>query len=486
MSSLRSTSLGTAILSFAIVFAFTGILFSNLSWTVLSVTFASAYVYAYLRFVSELRRTDLHIERKVLEDVSFAQEPTSISVEILNKDPITVRGTFEDILPENCELSAGSNRSIRALPPKSILRLSYSVIPSKRGPLIIPGMKIARNDSLGLFDEVQIIEHPTIMNVHTEKGSFDTARKMAGREHLEFSGMGRNPAVVLREFEFDGIREYVPGDRARDIMWKLFPKLNKLMTKTYRKEGSLQTIVFVDCSRSMRLKRSKVAKIDHAVDLSMQISNVLLSSFYPAGVALFDETNVLKKASPALGRHQFEIIVKVLREAPSSMEESRGGIFRTEETEPNKTPEPKRTSLKATAEGKEFLSVLDRISTKGARPALGIGLEGGIKEIIASNRGREQLYIIISDLVSTRDAVIAGARICKSTGNKMLVIHTYDDWYRDAEGMPDMPEVERLYGDLSDTLRIEATFRGLGVSYIRIGPADTATRIVRAIRRGRT
>lgn len=486
MSSLRSTSLGTAILSFAIVFAFTGILFSNLSWTVLSVTFASAYVYAYLRFVSELRRTDLHIERKVLEDVSFAQEPTSISVEILNKDPITVRGTFEDILPENCELSAGSNKSIRALPPKSILRLSYSVIPSKRGPLIIPGMKIARNDSLGLFDEVQIIEHPTIMNVHTEKGSFDTARKMAGREHLEFSGMGRNPAVVLREFEFDGIREYVPGDRARDIMWKLFPKLNKLMTKTYRKEGSLQTIVFVDCSRSMRLKRSKVAKIDHAVDLSMQISNVLLSSFYPAGVALFDETNVLKKASPALGRHQFEIIVKVLREAPSSMEESRGGIFRTEETEPNKTPEPKRTSLKATAEGKEFLSVLDRISTKGTRPALGIGLEGGIKEIIASNRGREQLYIIISDLVSTRDAVIAGARICKSTGNKMLVIHTYDDWYRDAEGMPDMPEVERLYGDLSDTLRIEATFRGLGVSYIRIGPADTATRIVRAIRRGRT
>ena len=486
MSGLRSTSLGTAILSFTIVFAFAGILFSNLSWTVLSVTFASAYVYAYLRFVSELQRTDLHIERKALEEVSFAQEPTSVTVEILNKDPIPVRGTFEDILPENCELSAGSNKSTRALPPKSILRLSYSVIPSKRGPLIIPGMKIARNDSLGLFDEDQIIEHPTVMNVHTEKGSFDTARKMAGREHLEFSGMGRNPAVVLREFEFDGIREYVPGDRARDIMWKLFPKLNKLMTKTYRKEGSLQTIVFVDCSRSMRLKRSKVAKIDHAVDLSMQISNVLLSSFYPAGVALFDEINVLNKTSPALGRHQFEMIVKVLREAPSSMEESKGGIVRTEETEPNKTPGPRRTSLKATAEGKEFLSVLDRVTTKGTRPALGIGLEGGIKEIIARNRGREQLYIIISDLVSTRDAVIAGAKLCKSTGNKMLVIHTYDDWYRNAEGMPDMPEVERLYGDLSDTLRIEATFRGLGVSYIRIGPADTATRIVRAIRRGRT
>jgi hypothetical protein len=48
-----------------------------------------------------------------------------------------------------------------------------------------------------------------------------------------------------------------------------------------------------------------------------------------------------------------------------------------------------------------------------------------------------------------------------------------------------MPEAERLYGDLSDSLKIEATFRGMGVSYIRIGPADTASRIVRAIRRGK-
>ena len=468
------------------VFAFAGILFSSLSWAVLSVTFASAYVYAYLRFVAELRRTNLHIERRALDDITFAQEPTSVTVEILNKDPITVRGTFEDILPENCELSAGMNKSTKNLPPRSILKLSYSIVPNRRGPLMIPGMKISRNDSLGLFDEEQTIEHPTVINVHTEKGSFDAARKMAGKEHIEFAGMGRNPAVVLRELEFDGIRDYVPGDRARDIHWKIFPKLNKLMTKTYRKEGSLKTMVFVDCSRSMRLKRSKVAKVDHAVDLSMQLSNVLISSFYPAGVAIFDEINVLEKAPPALGRHQFERIVQILREVPSSIKESEGGVVRTEVATSNKTTEPRQIPLKANVEGKEFLSTLGRIATKGTRHDLGIGLEGGIKEIIAKARGQEQLYIVISDLVSSRDAVIAGAKLCKSTGNKMLVIHTYDDWYRNAEAALDMPEAERLYGDLSDSLTIEATFRGLGVSYIRIGPADTATRIVRAIRRGRT
>ena len=66
----------------------------------------------------------------------------------------------------------------------------------------------------------------------------------------------------------------------------------------------------------------------------------------------------------------------------------------------------------------------------------------------------------------------------------MLVINTYDDWYRKTSEEPDMPEIERLYADLSGSLKTEAILRGLGASYIRIGPADSTARIVRAIRRG--
>jgi uncharacterized protein (DUF58 family) len=476
--------LGTSLLSISIVFAFVSVLFSNISFAVMSVAFAASYIYAYLKFVYELERTNLKIERKILDEMSFAGQPISITVEVLNADPMAVRGTFEDMIPDDCVLANGLNKTSMTLPAKSILKLSYSMIPQKRGVHRILGMKIERTDAYGLFNEDQIVEQASELSVHTEKGSFDAARKMAGREHLEFSGMGRNPAIVLREFEFDGIREYVPGDRARDIHWKLFPKLGKLMTKTYRKEGAIHTTIFVDCGRSMRLKSAKVAKINHALDMSMQLSNVLISSFHPAGVATFDEMKVTGKIPPSLGRHQFDKIVKMLRDVPgtiedtgppSVMKESTSAVFKAKPVRPRRGEQ-----------GTGLLSALSKLSPAGARSKLGIGLEGGIKEVIARSRGQEQLFIVISDLISSRNAVLAGATICQSTGHRMLVIHTFDDWYRSPSETLDMPEMERLYDNLNDSIKTEAALRGLKSSYIRIGPADTASRIVRAIRRGKT
>ena len=478
--------MGTALLSMSIVFAFVSVLFANVSFAVLSLSFATSYVYAYRRFVSELERTSLKIDRKVLDEMPFAKEPVSISVEVLNTDPMAVRGTFEDMLPEDCVLYAGSNKTSLTLPPRSILRLSYSMLPEKRGPHVIPGMRIDRTDAFGLFDEEQMVEHASVVNVHTEKGSLEAARKIAGKEHLEFSGMGRNPAVVLRELEFDGIREYVPGDRARDIHWKLLPKLNKLMTKTYRKEGSVRTMVFIDCGRSMRLKAYKVAKVDHALNLSMQLSNVLLSSFHPAGVATFDEMHVIDKVSPGLGRHQFDKIVKVLRNVPSSVKQHETASEEPAQAKPATVLPMKIGVSKGADDGKGFLSALDKLSTSGARRKLGFGLEGGVKEVLAGSRGQQQLFLVISDLISSRDAVLAGAKICQSTGNRMLVIHTYDDWYKDPGTDLDIPKAERLYEDLTESIKVEAALRGFGALYIRIGPADTAPRIVRAIRRGKT
>ena len=481
---MRSTTLGTALLSISIVFAFVSVLFSNISFAVVAVALIAAHVYSYRRFVNELETTDLHIERKVLDQMMFSMEPASIAVEVLNKSSEPVRGTFEDMVPEDCTLSSGNNKASMILPQHSILKMSYSITPQKRGAHHIPGMKIERTDSYGLFVEEQIIERDSLLNVHTEKRAIDIARKMAGREHLEFSGMGRNPAIVLREFEFDGIRDYVPGDRARDVHWKLLPKLNKLMTKIYRKEGAVHTTIFVDCGRSMRLQSSKVGKLNHAVDISMQLSNVLINSFHPAGVATFDEMRVLNKVRPSVGRHQFDKIVKLLMDVPGTIGDT-SAVPAQKEEERTKPPKPTRPAGNSNTKGKEFLKSLTDLSAAGGPKKLGIGLEGGVKEILAKSMGQEQLFIIISDLISSRNAVLAGARICKTTGNKMLIIHTYDDWYRDAGQKAETQDIEKLYDNLNGSIKLEAAFRGYGASYIRVGPADTTSGIVRAIRRGK-
>lgn len=475
---MRPTSLGTTLLSFSIAFAFIGVLLSNLSWVLLSVTFAGIYVFAFQRFSAEIRSTSLEIERKILDELPFANEPVGVSVEVLNKDPNTVRGTFEDILPDDSTLYAGSNKSSRTLPSRSLLRLFYTFVPQRRGPHTIPGMRIERTDTLGLFEEEQFIAKPSSLSVNTDKGSFDTARRIAGKEHMEFSGLGRNPAIVLRELEFDGIRDYIPGDRARDIHWKLLSKLNKPLTKIYRKEGSVQTTVFVDCGRSMRQQRSRVAKINHALDLSMQLSNVLISSFHPAGVATFDELRVLERVPPGLGKHQFEKVVLLLKNVPTTVKVEERVLSRAE----NKTqPElPQRGS----GENEGFFSALDQFTATGSR-TLGHGLEGGVKEIIARNRGQQQLFIVITDLISSRDSVLATANICQSTGNKMIVINTYDEWYGELDEHLDLVKVERMYSELRESLKLEGRLRSTGAGFLRIGPADSAARVTRSLRRGR-
>jgi hypothetical protein len=325
-----------------------------------------------------------------------------------------------------------------------------------------------------------MIGEQTAVSAHTRKASFDTARRIAGKEHFEYAGVSRVPAAILREQEFEGIREYIPGDRARDILWKAYPKLGKLMTKTYIKEGSLHTMIFVDCGRSMRLTKDHgMAKVDHAVDLSMQLSNVLLSSLHPTGVAVFDEVSIIEQTRPSLGRHQFETIVRVLKKAPTSFKGTDAPESTAEVTEPAE-PLGKPGKTNDNGDSSEFLSVVAKMGGAGK----GIGLEGAMKKIVSHSKGQEQLFIVVSDLISSRDAVMLGAKLCKRSGNRMLVLHTCDDWYKGADEPVDVAEAERLYSNMTRWTKMEAMLRGAGASYLRIGPADTTSRIVRSIRRG--
>jgi len=291
--------------------------------------------------------------------------------------------------------------------------------------------------------------------------------------------MSKTPAVVLREFEFDGLREHIPGDKSRDIHWKSLAKTGQLMTKTYKKEGTLKTMIYVDCSRSMRIADGGMAKVDHAVDLTLQLSNVLLSSFHPAGVALYDELTVSGELEPALGRHQFERIVKTLRSMPDAVVTGQASA----PAEAQGVAVPVATSrTNGSDEGDAFLKAVKAM--KGSKKKGTMALEDAVQHVTSHSRGQELLFIIVSDLMSSRDAVVSCAKICKRSGNRLLVIQTYTDWYASPQTDLDVAEGERLYGRIGEGVKSEALLRGAGAAFIRIGPADTTARIVRSIRRG--
>jgi len=479
---VRTSPFGKLLMVSCISFAFAGILFMNLSWVVIALALACMFVNSRVRFGWEIGRMRLKVTHAILDKMVFANEPASIRVDILNKGSVAIKGIFEDVIKPEAEIAAGDRRVELTIPPSTIASFNYSFVPKQRGKHEITGTKLELKDKFRLLSEDVAIPSMLIVTAHTRRESFDVARKIAGKEHFEFSGASRAPARVLREFEFDGIREYVAGDRGRDIHWKAFSKTGELMTKTYKKEGALQTMIFVDCGRSMRLIDAEgKPMIDHAVDLTMQMSKVLLSSYHQVGVALFDEVSVLQECAPTLARHHFDEIVKVLKEAP-------GSLTSTEAPSGNQTskvaatPSVIQMTSNHTKEGGEFLSAVQQLRADGK--GRGIGLERAMRGIMARRKGQELLFIIVSDLGSSRDAVLTAAKLADRTGGQMLVIHTYDDWYAALKKSVDVGETERLYGNIAECLKVEGRLRGLGSSYLRIGPADTAAYIIRSVRRG--
>ncbi len=481
--SLQTSSLGMALMATCAAFAIAGFLFMSLSWVIASVVITTMMVYAHERFAWELSNSRLDVKHEILSKMAFAQEPVSVKVEIRNKDHTPLRASLEDVLPEDCILGAGTNILDAKVPPRSIKSFTYSFIPTRRGGHTIGTLKITRTDQFGLFTHVRYFEDAQRLGVHTQKESFDAARKTAGKEHFEYSGMFKTPAVVLREFQFDGIREHIPGDRSRDIHWKSLSKTGKLMTKIYKKEGTLRTMIFIDCSRSMRLEKGGSAKLNHAVDLGLQLSNVLISSFHPAGVTTYDEITVTGEVRPSLGKQQFERITKVLRGVP-------GTIIVDDEEQPPKnettTADHSPVAIHDRGTGSAFLNAVSAVRRTSAKRMTGLGLESVAKDMIAHTKNQKLLFIVVSDLVSSRDAVLSTARLCQRTGNRLLVIQTYDDWYSSPERVLDFAEGEQLYAKLTEGVKVESALRRAGASFMRIGPADTTVRIVRSIRKGLT
>lgn len=470
----------------SMTFAVAGVLFQSMPFVVLCCAFSTVLVYARSKFIGEMRHTDIRVTRVMSDELPFAGQPMSVGVKILNAGPTTIKCALEDELPEDCEIAAGTNKYSGIVPSRSHLTISYTVVPRKRKTYVFQGVRAEMEDEYGLFVHDSVIESRTEINVHTSKGSLDRARKLAGREHMEFSGLSRHIAMVMYDLEFDNIREYIPGDRSRDVHWKLLSRLDEMYTKVYVREGVIQTMIFADCSSSMRAVGSGMSKMDHSIDLCMQVSKVLLSGFHATGICLLDEISVISKVSPSVGRRQFDRIVESLRKVPPPIFVANSEVtWQSQGADKPPTPPESTPEESDKAESDKFLSIIRSLGRGTTDRSSGIGFDGVVRNLLARIVGKKLMMIVITDMLSSRDAILSGARFCGRKGSKMLVIHLCDEWYEDRDQPLDTPDVERLYESLKEHIDIEAKLRRAGALYIRVGPADTTAGLVRAMKLGK-
>jgi uncharacterized protein (DUF58 family) len=465
---MRYTYLGLALMALSCVLYLEAYLFENLVPAFIGLGIIVYVIYDKLAFERQMRVQELEVRREVMEGMLFAAKPFTVLTRIRNKGG-PVRMSLEDHLPGGFEVRTGSNKGQMDLNTGEVAKLKYTAEAAKRGYYGFAGVKVTFKDRAGLFVTDSWVEAQTQLRVHSSREELNKARTIAKREHMEMLGKSPERWSRTREFEFEGIRDYVPGDRFRDIDWKGFSRLQRLVTKVYERETMVPTTIMVDCGRSMRVASDGGSKLDHAIRLSIQLSRVLLSGYHPTGMVAFDELGVVSELKPDVVRGQYDKLLRALLQVP---DEIRSGQV-AQPFGPVAAPEGGDTLVKV---------VSSFVGAKDGRPRGVVGAEGVVREAITKG-GKGQMFLIISDLESNGESVARAAALAKAHGHRAILASPVSSWYgADRKGLT-IESLEGAYQGYMGKLHTLARLRRMGVIVIELGPKDEAASVARHVRR---
>jgi uncharacterized protein (DUF58 family) len=209
--------------------------------------------------------------------------------------------------------------------------------------------------------------------------------------------------------EFEGHREYSPGDEVQHIDWKAYGKFDRYFIKEYQETTHLRAYLVLDTSGSMGYASDGVSKFDYGATLAASLSYLLLKQQDAVGLILFSrriERMIPPKAVPG----HFWAILKALEEGHPEGETSGGEVLQE--------------------------------------------LAGSLK--------RRGLIILISDLLDDPEKVLRGLKQIRSRGSDVLVFHLLD--HDELEFPFDQPAV---FKDMEEDLRLPADPQVIRAAYLR-------------------
>ncbi|MFX0206842.1 MAG: DUF58 domain-containing protein [Candidatus Hodarchaeota archaeon] len=474
---LQSTSYGRIVLAFSFVLFVDAYLFTNFI-PALSATAITLYlVYTKLSLRNIIKNLDIYIERTILEKILFANKPFNIVLKIKNNSYIAYLD-LEDKIPRGCSLHKGTNKYSILMVPGKEYNIKYSIYASERGHYTFKGVKVTIKDKSKLFQYTMNWALISTLRVHSDIDSIKKSKAMAKIEKLNITAKVGDRATGIRSFELEKLRDYMPGDRLKDIEWKATSRLSKLMTKVFEEETSIPSIILLDCSKSMRKTTGDKSKMNHSIQLSLQLTKMLTTSEHPTGLITFDEHKVLSDIIPSRGRDQFERIFNTLLYIPNQIIVNKYDAI-----------SPMEPLLPKTEPQKRFIGMLAPFYTRKKRRYTTITQKTGIYEAIRtliSTSQRSQLLLLITDIETNLYSLQEALKLARKYGHKIILITPFTYWYDSypTELAPDL--LETIYQSYIEKQKIIRELRrGLGVKVIEITPQDVGPKVIRELERAR-
>ncbi|MEM7571384.1 MAG: DUF58 domain-containing protein [Bacteroidota bacterium] len=236
----------------------------------------------YLLFQKRLRFSAFRRLPKVLS----LGDRSKIDIEIANLSPLPLRLKLIDELPEQLQI-----RDLEmdvGLMPKQRQKLSYQIRPLERGQYFFGNLQLYAQTSWRLVQrrvEIQAKEelpvYPSIIQMKQYAlQAFSATVPMGGMRKMRRLG---------KSYEFDQIKNYVLGDDYRSINWRATGRRSDLMVNQYEDERAQQIYCVIDKSRSMLMPFEGLSLLDHAINSSLALANVVIRKHDRAGLITFSD-----------------------------------------------------------------------------------------------------------------------------------------------------------------------------------------------------
>ncbi len=245
-------------------------------------------------------------------------ETQEVSLSLKNNTGLSLKTILIDELPE--QLQIRDFLLTTTLAPFGEKTLHYPLRPLTRGVYHFGYLNTYLFTSIGLLHRRLLLATPEEVAVYPS---------IVQMKKFEFMGLHRLSATeglkkirrIGHSYEFEQIRNYVPGDDFRSINWKASGRRNALMVNQYEDERSQQIYCILDKSRLMQSSFNGMQLLDYAVNTSLVISNISLLKYDKAGLITFsDKMGSIVKADNA--PNQLQKIMQVLYREKARQEDA--------------------------------------------------------------------------------------------------------------------------------------------------------------------
>lgn len=194
------------------------------------------------------------------------------------------RVSLRDVPPPSFRVR--SSRFEFSLRPDRIVEVSYAAVPRERGDHRFGPLAVRTRGPLGLVERQSVLDLDQPARVYPDLVSLSAREATLVRPDSWLAGTRRG-RVHGEGREFHQLREYSPGDDARQIDWKAFARHGRPAVREYRAERNQRVLLLIDAGRLMSSRVGDRLRFDWAVQAAGRLARVALAFGDVVGLAFF-------------------------------------------------------------------------------------------------------------------------------------------------------------------------------------------------------